>query len=52
MLGGLSEYSNDLTGWLANEPADPDHNLVASWHSYNFNTLLAPSPAGPARSRR
>ena len=37
MLGGL-EYANDLTQWLAYEPADPDHNLVASWHSYNFNT--------------
>jgi hypothetical protein len=37
MLGGLA-YANDLTGWLANEPADPDHNLAASWHSYNFNS--------------
>jgi hypothetical protein len=37
MLGG-EEYANDLTGWLANEPFDPDHNLAASWHSYNFNT--------------
>src|SRR5450755_3170947 len=37
MLGG-EEYANDLTGWLANEPTDPDHNLAASWHSYNFNT--------------
>jgi endoglucanase len=37
MLGGL-EYANDLTQWLKYEPADPDHNLVASWHSYNFNT--------------
>jgi hypothetical protein len=37
MLGGL-EYANDLTQWLTYEPADPDHNLVASWHSYNFNT--------------
>ena len=37
MLGG-QEYSNELTGWLADEPTDPDHNLVASWHSYNFNT--------------
>ncbi len=36
MLGGLA-YSNDLTGWLANEPSDPDHNLVASTHIYNFN---------------
>jgi hypothetical protein len=37
MLGG-EEYSNDLTGWLTYQPTDPDHNLVASWHSYNFNT--------------
>jgi endoglucanase len=37
MLGG-EEYSNDLTDWLQYEPTDPDHNLVASWHSYNFNT--------------
>ncbi|HLK01520.1 MAG TPA: cellulase family glycosylhydrolase [Streptosporangiaceae bacterium] len=36
MLGG-EEYANDLTGWLANKPSDPDNNLVASWHSYNFN---------------
>jgi Cellulase (glycosyl hydrolase family 5) len=36
MLGGL-EWSNDLTGWLSHEPFDPDHNLAASWHSYNFN---------------
>jgi len=36
MLGGLS-WSNDLTQWLAHKPTDPDHNLVASWHSYNFN---------------
>jgi len=37
MLGG-EEYSNDLTSWLTYEPTDPDHNLVASWHSYSFNT--------------
>jgi endoglucanase len=37
MLGG-EEYSNDLTGWLAHEPTDPSHNLIASWHSYDFNT--------------
>jgi aryl-phospho-beta-D-glucosidase BglC (GH1 family) len=36
MLGG-EEFSNDLTAWLANEPKDPDNNLAASWHSYNFN---------------
>ena len=37
MLGG-EEYSNELTQWLQYEPADPDNDLVASWHSYNFNT--------------
>jgi endoglucanase len=42
MLGGL-EYANDLTGWLAHEPADPDHNLVASWHSYSFNLCNNPT---------
>ncbi len=36
MLGGLA-YANDLTGWLRYAPHDPWHNLVASWHSYNFN---------------
>jgi cell division septation protein DedD len=36
MLGGLA-WSNDLTGWLANKPNDPDNNLVASSHIYNFN---------------
>lgn len=36
MLGGL-EWSNDLSQWLAHKPADPAHNLAASWHSYNFN---------------
>ena len=42
MLGGL-EYANDLTQWLAYKPTDPDHNLVASWHSYNFNTCSTQS---------
>jgi endoglucanase len=42
MLGG-EEYSNDLTGWLQYKPTDPDNNLVASWHSYNFNTCSSQS---------
>jgi endoglucanase len=42
MLGG-EEYANDLTGWLQYEPADPDHNLAASFHSYNFNTCSSQS---------
>ncbi|HKN99708.1 MAG TPA: cellulase family glycosylhydrolase [Pseudonocardiaceae bacterium] len=36
MLGGLA-FSNDETQWLQFKPTDPDNNLVASWHSYNFN---------------
>ena len=36
MLGGLA-WADDLTGWLAYMPADPDHDLIASWHSYSFN---------------
>ena len=42
MLGG-EEYANDLTQWLTYEPSDPDHNLTASWHSYNFNTCSSQS---------
>ena len=42
MLGGPS-YSNDLTEWLKYEPTDPDHNLVASWHSYSFNSCKTQS---------
>ena len=42
MLGGLA-WANDLTEWLQHEPSDPDHNLVASWHSYSFNSCSAPS---------
>jgi endoglucanase len=37
MVGGVA-YSNDLSQWLANEPVDPQHALVASLHTYNFNT--------------
>lgn len=37
MLGGLA-FSNDLSQWIGYEPYDPDDNLAASWHSYNFNS--------------
>jgi hypothetical protein len=40
MAGGLA-YANDLTGWLAHKPSDPSGNLVASHHSYNFNTCAS-----------
>jgi Cellulase (glycosyl hydrolase family 5) len=36
LLGGLA-YSNDLTGWLAYEPTDPDNQLAASVHIYEGN---------------
>jgi endoglucanase len=36
MTGGLT-WTNDLTQWLTFKPTDPAGNLVASWHSYNFN---------------
>ncbi len=36
MLGGLA-YSNNLSQWLQNKPNDPDNNLAASFHLYNFN---------------
>ncbi len=50
MIGGLS-YANDLSGWLAHEPADPEHQLAASFHGYYgeacdtascWNSTLAP----------
>ena len=42
LVGGLA-YANDLRGWLGYEPADPAHNLAASWHSYNFNACSSVS---------
>jgi hypothetical protein len=36
MLGGLA-YANDLSGWLAHMPHDPESQLVASVHVYNWN---------------
>jgi Cellulase (glycosyl hydrolase family 5) len=35
MVGGL-RYSSDDSQWLAFEPADPDHQLIVSFHNYNF----------------
>jgi endoglucanase len=37
LLGGLA-YSNDLTQWLTYKPTDPQNNIAAFAHIYNFNT--------------
>ena len=42
MLGGIG-LANNLSGWLANEPADPDHNLAAAWHDYNVSPCNSPA---------
>jgi len=36
LLGGI-QYSNALSQWLSHVPSDPEHNLGAAWHVYNFN---------------
>ncbi|HEU4729919.1 MAG TPA: glycoside hydrolase family 5 protein, partial [Kofleriaceae bacterium] len=39
MVGGLT-WTNDLSQWMAFKPNDPTGNLIASWHSYNFNACV------------
>jgi aryl-phospho-beta-D-glucosidase BglC (GH1 family) len=36
MVSGL-EWTNQLDQWLDYMPDDPEGNIMASWHSYNFN---------------
>jgi endoglucanase len=36
LLGGV-QYSNTFTQWVQYKPADPQNNLAASWHGYEFN---------------
>jgi endoglucanase len=39
MVAGLT-WTNDLTQWLTYKPTDATGNLMASWHSYNFNACI------------
>ncbi len=39
MVSGL-EWTNNLGQWLDYMPTDPAGNLMASWHSYNFNACV------------
>lgn len=39
MTAGLT-WTNDLSQWLTYKPADPTGNLMASWHTYNFNACV------------
>ena len=42
MTGGLT-WTNDLSQWLQYKPKDWTGNLMASWHSYNFNGCVTPA---------
>jgi len=37
MLGGL-KYASDESQWLDFEPVDPEHQLIVSFHTYNFGS--------------
>ena len=39
MTAGLT-WTNDLSQWLTYKPRDTTGNLMASWHSYNFNACI------------
>ncbi len=36
LLGGV-QYANSLSRWLEFKPNDPENNLGAAWHVYDFN---------------
>ncbi|GIH02623.1 hypothetical protein Rhe02_06900 [Rhizocola hellebori] len=39
MVPGI-RWTNDLTQWLTFRPTDSTGNLMASWHTYNFNACI------------
>jgi endoglucanase len=40
MVAGLT-WTNDLSQWLTYKPTDATGNLMASWHTYNFNGCIS-----------
>jgi endoglucanase len=42
MIGGI-HWAGDLAQWLTYEPRDPDHDLAASWHSYEGQPCATPA---------
>jgi hypothetical protein len=42
MSAGLT-WTNDLTQWLTFKPTDATGNLMAAWHTYNFNACVTVS---------
>ena len=42
MLGGLA-YSSDVAHWRRYEPTDPVHQLIVSFHTYNFGSCNNPA---------
>jgi hypothetical protein len=52
LLGGI-DWSLDLRGWVAHEPRDPRHQLLASDHNYGgLSPCLAPCRAGILATHR
>ena len=42
LLGGV-QYSNTFTQWIQYKPTDPQNNLAASWHVYEFTWCVTVS---------
>ncbi len=42
MVPGI-RWTNDLSQWLTYRPTDPAGNIMASWHTYNFNACITPT---------
>lgn len=42
MIGGL-DWANDLSGWLAHQPQDPQNAIAASWHVYPSEACTSPA---------